>query len=318
MQSTKSVILTVKNRNKNRKHVLKAVWKYRYLYILMLPCIINFILFRYKPIYGVIISFKDYKVKLGIMGSPWVGLDNFKAIFAGTSFSTVFWNTVILSFYKLLFGFPAPIILALLLNELKNIKYKKLVQTITYMPHFLSWVVVAGLFIQFFSPGNGPVAYIFKTMGIKPVYFFGDPKWFRFSMVLTGIWKSIGWDCIVYLAALSSIDPQLYEAAIIDGATRFQRIRYITIPSIMPIVIILLILNSGSLIEDNFEQIFNFLNDAVLSKGDVISTYVYRTGLVKMRYSYATAIDLFRNAVAFLLVFISNFIAKKVGEEGIW
>lgn len=314
METFESSALSLQRRNR----VFRVIWKHRYFYILMLPCIIYFIIFRYVPIYGVIIAFKDYRIKSGIIGSPWVGLDNFKMIFSGTTFLTVFWNTIILNFYKLLFGFPAPIILALILNEIKNIRYKKAIQTITYMPHFLSWIVVAGLFLQLLSPGSGPIAYIFKRLGLEPIYFLGDPSWFRFSMVVIGIWKSVGWDCIIYLAALSSIDLELYEAAIIDGATRLQRIRYITVPSIMPIVIVMLILNSGSLIDDNFDQIFNFLNDAVLSKGDVISTYVYRMGLVKMKYSYATAVDLFKNAVAFLLVFISNFIAKRVGEEGIW
>ncbi len=300
------------------RNICKLVKKHRYLYILMLPCITYFIIFKYVPIYGVIISFKDFKIKEGITGSQWVGLENFKMIFASTTFISVFWNTIIINFYKLVFGFPAPIILALLLNELKYIKYKKAIQTITYMPYFLSWVVVAGLFLQLLSPSNGPIAYMFRSFGLKPIYFLGDPKWFRSSMVVTGIWKSIGWDSIIYLASLSSIDPQLYEAAIIDGARRAQRIRYVTIPSIKQIIVIMLILSSGSIMDDNFEQIFNFLNDAVLSKGDVISTYVYRMGLVKMRYSYATAVDLFKNVVAFILVFISNFIAKKAGEEGIW
>lgn len=302
----------------SRKRVWNLIWKYRYLYLLLLPGIIYFVVFKYAPLYGISIAFKDYKIKAGIMASPWVGLDNFKMIFRSTTFFTVLKNTVALSFYKLLFGFPAPIILALILNEIKSVKYKKAVQTITYMPHFLSWVVVSGLFLQILSPSSGPVAYIFKMLHLQPIYFLGDPSWFRFTMVTTGMWKSIGWDCIIYLAALSGIDPQLYEAAIIDGATRFQRIRYVTIPSIMPIVVILLIMNSGKLIDDNFDQIFNFLNDAVLSKGDVISTYVYRMGLVKMKYSYSTAVDLFKNIVAFSLVFTTNKIAKKAGEEGIW
>lgn len=292
--------------------------KYKSLYLLMLPGILFLIIFRYIPLYGITIAFKNFQVKKGILGSDWVGLEHFIYLFGNRSFWSVLGNTVIMSFYKMLFGFPAPIILALVINELKNVKYKKMVQTFTYMPHFISWVVVAGIFLQLLSPGTGPINFVLKSFGLDPVYFLGDPRYFRATMVFTGIWKSVGWDSVIYIAALTGIDTGLYEAATIDGCTRLKRIWYITIPSIMPIIVMMLIMRSGKLIEDNFDQIFNFLNDGVLSVGDVISTYVYRLGIEKMKYSYATAVDVFRNVVSFILVFLTNTFAKKAGEEGLW
>lgn len=307
------------NKQKNRfLTTTRLVKKYKLLYLMMLPGIIYFIIFRYIPIYGITLAFKDYKIALGIMGSPWIGFDNFTALFAGRTFLNVLRNTVILSLYRMLWGFPAPILLALVINELKNDRYKKTIQTITYMPHFLSWIIISGLFIQIFSPSTGPLNIIIRALGFEPIYFLGNPDYFRTSMVITGVWKSIGWDSIIYLAALSSIDIQLYESAVIDGCTRLKRIWHITLPGIKPVIILLLILQSGRLIEDNFEQIFNFLNDNVLSVGDVLSTFVYRTGITRMRYSYSVAVDLFTTVIAFILVMTSNFIAKRAGEQGVW
>jgi len=297
---------------------IRHIIKFRHLFYLMLPAIIYFILFRYRPLYGVIIAFKDYKVKLGILDSPWVGLANFKRVFSGTTFFEVFRNTVILSFYKLVFGFPAPIILALMLNEIRNVKYKKIIQTLTYMPHFLSWVVIAGMFVMLLSPSTGIVSHIFRFFGLEPIYFLGNPNWFRPTLVFTHVWQTAGYNCIIFLAAITGINPSLYESAMMDGASRMQRIRHITLPCIKNVVVILLILRSGELIYDDFEQVYNFLNDAVLSKGDVISTYVYRVGLEKMKYSYAATVDFFRNVIALALVMSTNFVAKKFGEEGIW
>ncbi len=297
---------------------VRRLIRFRHLFLLMLPALLYFILFRYLPLYGVIIAFKDYKVKLGIMQSPWVGLDNFRRVFSGTTFFAVFRNTAVLSFYKLLFGFPAPIILALMLNEVKSIRYKKVVQTFTYMPHFLSWVVIAGMFVMVLSPSTGIVAHVFRFLGLEPVYFLGNPNWFRPTLVFAHIWQSMGYNSVIFLAAITGISPSLYESAMMDGASRMQRIRFITLPSIKNVVVILLILRSGEIIYDDFEQVYNFLNDAVLSKGDVISTYVYRIGLERMKYSYAATVDFSRNIIALLLVMMTNFIAKRFGEEGIW
>lgn len=316
----KSISLTKGSVSFKEKHrtTLRLLKKYKYLYLIMLPCIIYFIIFRYIPIYGITLAFKDYRIADGIMGSSWVGFKNFRELFAGTTFWSVVKNTIILSFYKMIFGFPAPIILALIINELKNVRFKKTIQTITYMPHFLSWVIITGLFLQILSPSTGPVNLIIKSLGFEPIYFLGDPDYFRFSMVITGIWKSIGWDSIIYLAALSGVDIEIYEAASIDGCSRFKRIFYITLPSIKPIIVLLFILQSGKLIESNFDQIFNFLNDNVLSTGDVISTYVYRTGITKMRYSHGVTVDLFTTVISFVLVWFSNTVANKAGEQGIW
>lgn len=306
---------TVRSLLQKRRTLMK---KYALLYLIMVPGIVYFILFRYVPMYGVLLAFKDFRINLGITGSPWAGFMYFERLFVGRSFWQVVSNTLLINFYRLLFGFPAPILLALMINELKYPRYQKTVQTITYMPHFVSWVVIYGLFAQLLSPSTGPVNGFIRLFGGKPIYFLGESGWFRPLMVITSIWKGAGWGSIIYLAALTGIDTQLYEAAIIDGATRLQRIVHITVPCIKPTIIIMLILRAGDLMESNFEQIYNFLNDNTLAVGDVISTYVYRIGITKMQYSIATAIDLFTTVICFAMVIFSNTVANKVGEQGIW
>jgi putative aldouronate transport system permease protein len=241
-------------------------------------------------------------------------------MFEGLGFKRVFINTIKISFLKLIFGYPAPIIFAILLSEVFHTKFKKTVQTITYLPHFISWVVLAGLFRTFLSPSIGPINMIIKAMGSKPVFFIADPKWFRSVLVTTSIWKGFGWSSIIYLAAISGINPELYEASIIDGANRFQRALYITLPSIIPVITITFIFAVGGIINDDFQQIYNFLNDAVLGVGDVISTYTYRRGLISYEYSYAAAVGLFKNVIGFILIIITNLLSKKIseGEYGIW
>ncbi len=300
------------------KSTFYQYWKYRYLTILLIPGILYFIIFKYIPIYGLVIAFKDYKFLEGIMASPWVGFKVFKEIFALGSFWEVFRNTIIISMYQLIFGFPAPIIFALLLNEIKQVHYKKAVQTISYLPHFVSWVILGGLFMQFLSPSIGPINIMIKALGGKPIYFLADPKWFRGVLVVTEIWKSIGWGSIVYLAALSGIDPALYEAASIDGANRWRKMMNITIPSLVPIITIMLILAIGKLINDNFDQVYNLYNPAVYSVGDVLGTYTYRMGLESMKYSFATAVGLLKNVISFALVIGANQITKRINEYGIW
>lgn len=297
---------------------LGQYYKNRYLLLLLLPGIVFFIIFRYLPIYGLQIAFKDYKFLLGIHDSAWIGFQEFQRMFALQSFREVFRNTLVISFFQLVIGFPAPIIFALLLNEIRHVSFKKWVQTISYIPHFVSWVVLGGIFMQFLSPSIGPVNIIIQALGGKPIYFLADPKWFRGVLVSTNIWKSIGWNSIIYLAALSSIDPALYEAARIDGAGRFKQIIHITIPSIMPIITIMLIFATGKVVNDNFDQVFNLYNPAVYSVGDVLSTYTYRRGVVEMKYSFATAVGLFKNVISFSLVCASNYIAKKINDYGLW
>jgi putative aldouronate transport system permease protein len=286
--------------------------------IMFIPAIVFYILFHYVPIYGILIAFKNYKFSAGIWGSEWAGLQHFRDLFSTASFWEVFRNTLIISFYKLVFGFPAPIILAILLNEVRLVWFKRVFQTVTYLPHFLSWIVVSGMFIQFFSPSVGPVNVLLQMIGIKPIYFMADTHWFRFILVLTDIWKGIGWGSIIYLAALTGINPELYEAATVDGAGRFARIRYITLPSLVPVITIMLIFAAGSIINDDFDQVFNLYNTAVYSVGDVISTYTYRKGLVGMEYSFATSVGLFKNVLAFVILLTANTIARKVNDYGLW
>jgi len=293
-------------------------WKNRYLVLLLLPAIIFFVVFCYGPMPGVIIAFKDYKFRLGIFKSPWVGLQNFRMLFSMKSFGEVFRNTLIISVYKLLTGFPAPILFALFLNEIRQPKFKKTVQTISYLPHFVSWVVLGGLFIQFLSPSTGPINVILKNLGMNPIFFLGDPKWFRSVLVVTSMWKGFGWGSIVYLAAITSISPQLYDAADIDGAGRFRKMWSITLPEMLPVITIMLIFSVGGIVGDDFDQIFNLYNEAVYSVGDVLSTYIYRVGLVDMKYGFSTAVGLFRNVISFALVFLANFVANRVNEYGIW
>lgn len=268
--------------------------------------------------YGIIMAFKDYYPTLGLSGSEWVGLKHFKTLFTGLYFLPVLKNTIIISIYKLIFGFPAPIILALILNEIKNQRFKKVTQTISYLPHFLSWVIVAGVFIEFLSPSRGLINYVIQALGFEPIYFVTETEWFRTILVGTGIWKGIGWSSIIYLAAISGVDPQLYEVAEIDGAGRLRKIWSITIPTIIPVIIIMLIFASGKIIDDNFQQIYNFLNPKVLSVGDVIETYTYEQGLKDMKYSYATAVGIFKNIISFSLVMFTNYIARKTTDYALW
>lgn len=288
------------------------------LFLMFLPVVVCLLLFSYAPMYGMVIAFKDYQLVKGIWGSEWVGLENFYRLIMTPSFLEVFKNTVVISLLRLLVGFPAPIILSVLLNEIYSKSYKKLVQTISYLPHFLSWVVLGGLFMQVLSPSGGLVNQIIQLFGGKPVYFLADPGYFVGMLIATGIWKEMGWGTIVYLAAITSINPELYEAAVVDGAGRFKQIWHITLPSITPVITILFILSMGNIINAGFDQIFNLYNPAVYKVADIIDTYVYRRGLISMKYSMASAADLFKNVISFALVFFTNYIVKKFNENSIW
>ncbi|WJH37001.1 ABC transporter permease subunit [Paenibacillus aurantius] len=301
-----------------RRSVWKQYLEYKYFFLMLLPVLIYYAVFHYGPMYGVLIAFKNYKFMRGIWGSPWVGLENFRELFAGDYFLTVLRNTLIINFYKLLFGFPVPILLALMINEVTRSFFKKAVQTISYLPHFLSWIVLSGLIIEFLSPSRGAVNLFLDLIGLKPVYFITEPDWFRPILVLTEIWKQAGFTTIIYLAAIAGINPEMYEAADMDGISRLQKIGYITLPAMAPVIVIMLILNSGSIINDDFEQIYNLLNVKVMEVGDVLSTYTYTEGLSRMNYSYAAAVGLFKNVVALLLVLTANYLASKVSEETIF
>nr|WP_246427932.1 ABC transporter permease subunit [Paenibacillus phyllosphaerae] len=279
-----------------------------------------FAVFKYGPIYGLIIAFKDFRVIDGIWGSPWVGFKHFEALFQSADFYRLLKNTLLLNLMLLLFAFPAPIILALLLNELRSRVFQRFVQTTMYLPHFVSWVIMSGLVIYFLSPTTGVVADIAGWFGAKPVFFMGNKDYFRPIVVVSAILKDIGWGSIIYFAALSGIHPEQQESAIIDGANRWQRMFHINIPSIMPTVSIMFILSLGGFLSANFEQIINLLNPINYETGDVIDTYVYRVGLQQFQYSYTTAIGLFKSVVGLVLILGANLAVRKLskGESGLW
>lgn len=299
---------------------LKSYGKQYQLVLMFLPAAITLALFAYAPMYGLTIAFKDFALLKGISGSPWVGLENFRKLLTAPSFSEVFVNTIKISFLRLIFGFPAPILLALLLNEVGNARFKKVVQTISYLPHFLSWVVLAGIVIQILSPSSGIVNQIIVMFGGNPIYFVADPRYFVPMLIVTGIWKEVGWGTVVYLASITSISPELYEAATIGGAGRFQKMLHITLPALRPVVSIMFILNSGNLINAGFDQIYNLSNPAVYKVADIIDTYVYRRGLLDMKYSFSSAAGLFKNVISFALVLTTNGLVKVISgkENGIW
>ena len=287
------------------------------LYLMLLPGLAMLIIFRYIPIGGLVMAFKDYNVFRGFWESDWVGLKHFYELFDSPDFYKILRNTVVISFNKLIFGFPAPILLAIFLNEIKNVRVKRISQNIYYLPHFLSWVLIAGLAFEVFSL-KGPINQIITAVGLEPVMFLGDPKYFVSSLVLSEIWKDTGWGTIVYLAALTSIDVQLYEAAKIDGASKFKQILYITIPCMVPTIIVLFIVRVSRIMDAGQDQILMMYNPLVMDIADVIDTYVYRVGLGQAQYSFTTAVGMFKSVVALIFVLGSNNIIKKLRGEGIW
>ncbi len=307
-----------KTRVYNKVPLYRQYWNARYLVLLLLPSLAALILFKYVPLYGLQIAFRNFKITKGIWGSEWVGFDIYRQIFAMPQFINSFLNTLILGIMNLVIGFPMPILLALLLNEVAHVRYKKVVQTLSYLPHFISWVTLSGLFVQLLSPSNGPIAALTGALGGTPYYFMGEQSTFRWVLVVTNVWKSVGWGSIIYLAALSGVDQEMYEAAVIDGATRFQRVWYITLPSIIPTITIMLILSSGSILNDNFDQVYNMMNAAVYKVSNVLGVYTYELGLKSLKYSQSTAVGLFKNVIAFGLVIITNAVAKKINDTGIW
>lgn len=301
--------------------IKKNIIQYRFFHLLALPGIIYFIIFHYVPILGLSIAFKDYNGMGGIQGiidSAWIGIDHFQDLFSSPSFFRLLRNTLQISLYRLFWGFPMPIIFALMLNEVKKRRFKNIVQTITYMPHFLSWVIVSGLAVMLLSPSSGPFVPFFDFFNIKKINFLGSTKTFRSVLVASSIWKELGWGTIIYLAAISGVSQDQYEAARIEGASRFQKIFYITLPSIKFVITIFFILRVGKIINENFEQIFNMYSPAVYSIADVYETYIYRRGIIGADYSFTTAVGLFKSVVSLVLVIVTNKIAKLLGEDGLW
>ena len=290
----------------------------RLLYLFFLFPLINLIIFRYVPIYGIIIAFKDYRMRSGIMGSPWNNFQHFKDLFTNPYFFRILRNTVVISFLRLAFSFPAPIVLALLINEIRTIFYKRVAQSILYLPHFMSWVVLSGILIEVLSPETGIWAWIFDLFGKQAPYLFISKTLFRPLLIVTGIWQQAGWGTIVYLAAISSIDPGLYESAAIDGAGRWQRAAYITLPSLVPVVTIMLLLRIGQIMNAGFDQIFNMYNPLVYEVADIIDTFVYRDGLLGRNYEISTVAGVFKNGIGVALLLSSNAVIKRFNEYGIW
>lgn len=303
------------NKAKNKdtwSYNIKRFWPY---YIMVLPGVVFLLVFKYIPIGGSIIAFQDYSVFKGIFDSAWVGLKHFKALFAYPDFIRVFSNTLILGLLKTVLIFPIPILLSLMINEVKNTKLKKTIQTAVYIPHFLSWVIIGGLVFDICGVG-GIFNNVRNFLGMDTLLIMQKESWFRGIYVVSAIWKEAGWGTVVYLAAISGVDPVLYESAAIDGASRFARMRYITLPLLIPTALTIFLLNIGSFLELGFDQVFNLLTPMTYSVGDIFDTYVYRTGIVQGQYSFTTAVGLFQSVIGLFMVVTFNKLANKFTDDG--
>jgi putative aldouronate transport system permease protein len=287
------------------------------LYVLLLPAVVLLLCFSYKPMYGVLIAFKDYTPALGVTGSPWAGFKYFEKYFHSYQFSRTIINTLVISVYSLA-TFPIPIMLALMINQFRANRFKRFFQTVTYMPHFISTVVMVGLILILLSPSNGLIGNIYRLFGAEAPDLLGSAGLFSGVFVWSNVWQQAGWDSIIYIAALSAVDPSLYEAATVDGASRWQKVRYIDIPMLMPTVITLLILHLGTLLGVGFEKIYLMQNDLNISASEVISTYVYKIGLLSSQYSYSSAINLFNTIINFILLIVVNKAVKKFSDSSLW
>ncbi|MEO2260900.1 ABC transporter permease subunit [Paenibacillus amylolyticus] len=296
----------------------RYLWRYRILYLLSLPGILYFFLFKYVPLFGSVIAFQNYNIFKGITGSDWVGLEHFQKMFSHYDFLRILNNTLLLGLYDLVIAFPVPILLAILLNEVRMIVFKRLLQTIVYMPHFLSWVVISGIFMGIFSMDAGVVNKALGFLGMQPVYFLGEDSYIRSILIGSGIWRDSGYGTIIFLAAIAGINPDLYEAAEVDGAGRLKQIWSITLPSLLPTIMILLLLHIGKFLDLGFERVFVFLNPLNLESGEILDTYIYKAGLLSQQYSYTTAIGLFKSVVGLMLILLGNFFSKKTTGESLY
>ena len=300
-----------------RHSIWRQVLKYKHIYIILLPAILFYLIFHYAPMGGLVIAFQKFSLTKGIFGSRWVGLENFISFLNDVYFWRLLRNTLMINFWGLVFGFPAPIIFALLLNELKNNVFKKSVQTITYIPHFLSVVVVSSLVLTFVS-SQGLINSIIRLFGGETIYFMNDPKYFYRIYVISDIWQQLGWNSILYIAAISGIDQELYEAATIDGAGRWRQLLHVTLPGIMGTIMIVLIMRMGRMLTIGYDKIILLYNPAIYETADVISTYVYRRGLMDGDYSYSAAVGLFNSIFNFIFLMSANFLSKKATGNGLW
>ncbi|CAG7615493.1 ABC transporter permease [Paenibacillus allorhizosphaerae] len=302
-----------------RSSLMKRLRSHKVLLLMMVPGIAYFIIFHYIPMAGVVIAFKDFRILQGIAASPWVGMKHFDKAFSDPYFYTVLKNSIIISMLKLLFGFPAPVLFALLMNEIRHMIFKKVAQTVSYLPHFISWVVLSGIFISLFSL-EGAVNGFMRMFHLTPVMYMAEQSYFRWILVITDIYQSFGWDSIIYFAAIAGISQELYDSALIDGAGRFKRILYITFPMLLPTICILLILRMAYILDAGFNQIFNMYNPTVYEVSDIIDTYVYRKGLIEANYSYSTAVGLFKSVIALILIVTVNKAVKAMGgkDHSLW
>lgn len=311
-KDSKSVII------KGLNSALRSLQKNKYLWLLAMPGLMYFLIFKYVPIWGVMIAFKNYSPYVGFLKSPWVGLSHFNRFFSNPDFFLLLRNTLAINALNLIFFFPLPIILSLMLNELGNKKIKRMFQSVVYLPHFLSWVIISGITFLLLSQSEGLINKLLNAFGYSTFNMLTNPNWFWILLTLQSIWKDAGWGTVIILAAIAGIDPQLYEAAIIDGAGRFKQAWYVTLPCIKNIIMILLILKLGHIMDVGFEQVFLMMNGAVSQVAEVFDTYVYRVGVLQGEFGYSTAVGLFKSIVGFLLVLISNKVSKKLGEEGVF
>ena len=296
------------------KAFLRSVVKYKYMYLMLIPGLVYILVFNYAPIYGLTMAFQDFKITKGFFNSPFVGFDNFKYLFGQRAFQYALRNTIIISFYKIIFGFPIPIILALLINEVKINIFKRSVQTILYMPHFLSWIIMFGLIYNLIKE-FGPVDSLIKAFGGQTIHFLSDISYFRGLVVASDIWKEMGWSAIIYLAALAGVPPELYESAVIDGASRFKCIIKISLPVIMPTITIMFLLRIGGILNAGFEQIFTMYNSAVFRVGDIIDTYVYRIAMVDSKFHISAAAGFFKSVIGCFMILGTNALMNRFEQE---
>jgi putative aldouronate transport system permease protein len=302
----------------NIRKLLRTMWRQRWLYFLMLPTLIYFAVFKYGPLWNAQIAFKDFKPLLGVMGSPWVGFKHFETFVNSFYFTDLLTNTVIFSVAKLVLGLPLAVICAIALHETWFLRFRTFVQTMIYLPHFLSWVIMYGVLLVILSPGNGLLNSIIERFGGEPIPFLASPDHFRWVVILSDIWKETGWSTILYLAALLAISPDLYEAAAVDGATPLQRIWYISLPGILPVIVLVTLLRLGHILEAGFSQIFVLYSVPVYSVGDIIDTWVYRQGVLQFQFSLATAVGFFKGVIGLVLILVANRVAKRWAQQSIY
>lgn len=301
------------------KHSLAGrLYQFRWMYLFLIPAIVWYVIFAYGPIYGLQIAFKDYKIMKGIAGSPWVGFKHFEKMFTDPAFWNATKNTFIISGLKLVFVATSGLGLALMLNEVRCTKYRGIVTSITMLPHFFSWVVIASILTSILSPSSGMVNAIISAFGGKPIHFLADDQWYIFWIIASDIWESAGWNSIIFVAAIAAIPPDLYEAASIDGASRFRQLLNVTLPGIASTIVVVMILKVGGIMNAGFDQIFNTYNTAVMDVADILDTYVYRQGIQNVKFSYSTALGLFKNVINLLLVLMTNEFSKRIGQGGLF